>query len=102
VPGDPSTWIATNMTLLPDVPAVHGPFVLWFSRHLSRLLLKGLGSYRKLGAVLPLFSESPRRGVLGNRNSSVGSSRLLRAYEGIKRKEDREHNPGPPQKTRSP
>ena len=48
------------MTLLPDAPAVHGPFVLPFSRHLSWLLLKGLGSYRRLGAVLPLFSELPR------------------------------------------
>jgi hypothetical protein len=60
LPGDPRR-IATNMTLLPDAPAVHGPFVLRFSRHLSRLLLKGLGSYRRLGAVLPLFTEMPRR-----------------------------------------
>src|SRR5918995_5762819 len=51
-----------------------------------------------LGLLLVPFSDSLRRFVLGNRNSSVGSSRLLRAYEGIKRKEDREHNPGPPEK----
>ena len=63
MPSDPSTWIATNMTLLPDVPAVHGPFVLRLSRHLSRLLLKGLGSYRRLGAVLPLFTQLPRETV---------------------------------------
>jgi hypothetical protein len=56
LPGDPRR-IATNMTLLPDAPAVHGPFVLRFSRHLSRLLLKGFGPYSKLGAVLPLFTE---------------------------------------------
>jgi hypothetical protein len=65
VPSDPPR-IATNMTLLPDAPAVHGPFVLRFSRHLSRLMLvdaKGLGSYRRLGAVLPLFTELPRRRV---------------------------------------
>jgi hypothetical protein len=49
------------MTLLPDAPAVHGPFVLRFSRHLSRLLLKGFGPYSKLGAVLPLFTELPGR-----------------------------------------
>jgi hypothetical protein len=30
------------------------------------MLLKGLGSYRRLGAVLPLFSELPRRVLLGN------------------------------------
>ena len=54
------------MTLLPDVPTVHGPFVLRLSRHLSRLLLKGLGSYRRLGAVLPLFTEFPRADILGN------------------------------------
>ena len=54
------------MTLLPDAPVVHGSFVLWFSRRLSWLLLKGLGSYRRLGTVLPLFSELPRRVLLGN------------------------------------
>ena len=59
------------MTLLPEVPAVHGPFVLRLSRHLSRLLLKGLGSYRRLGAVLPLFTENPRRLILGNPLFSV-------------------------------
>jgi dihydrofolate reductase len=36
------------MTLSPDAPVVHGPFVLRFSRHLSRLFLMGLGSYRRL------------------------------------------------------
>ena len=41
------------MTLLAEVPAVHGPFVLRLSRHLSRLLLEGLGSYRGLGALMP-------------------------------------------------
>ena len=34
MPGDPPR-IATNVTLLADVPAVHGPFVLLFSRRLS-------------------------------------------------------------------
>ena len=47
MPGDPRR-IATNMTLLPDAPVVHGSFVLRFSRHLSRLFLMGLGSYRRL------------------------------------------------------
>ena len=79
MPGDPLTCIATNMTLLPGVPVVHGPFVLRLSRHLSRLMLKGVATYRRLGAVLPLFTEKPSRLILGNRASGTGASRRLAA-----------------------
>jgi hypothetical protein len=77
LPGDPRS-IATNMTLLPDAPAVHGPFVLRFSRHLSWLLLMGLGSYRRLGAVLPLFPGLPLRDGPGNQGI-VKRARTLEA-----------------------
>ena len=46
------------MTLLPDAPIVHGPFVLRFSRHLSRLFLMGGRCARSVsGALLSAFGS---------------------------------------------
>jgi len=42
------------------------------------LALKGLGSYRRLRAGLPLFTELPRRGILGNWAPDILDSRKLR------------------------
>ena len=51
------------MTLLPDAPIVHGPFVLRFSRHLSRLFLMGGHCARSVSG--PLLSAASEEGLFG-------------------------------------
>ena len=51
------------MTLLPDAPIVHGPFVLRFSRHLSRLFLMGRHCARSVSG--PLLSAASEEGLFG-------------------------------------